>query len=198
MTISINLAVEDSLSEAVARKILYQTNTEYIITNCLGHQGCGYLKRKINAFNIAAKEIPFLVIVDQDSGCPPEKISSWLKHNVHPNLIFRIAVMEIESWVMADRNAIADFLSVPAAKFPNDMDSLKDPKQYLLNIARKSRLRKLVSDIVPKPGSTAKVGPNYNARISDFIRNKWNVKEAIKHSKSLFRAFHHLEKFNIS
>ena len=194
--ILITLAVEDSLSEAVARKILDQSERNYYVINCLGGKGFGYLKTKINAFNKAANVLPFFVLTDLDSGCPPDKIKSWLNYEAHSNLIFRIAVMEIESWVMADRNAIANFLSIPTKNFPYKMDEIADPKRFLLTKAKKSRSRSLIEDIVPKPGSTAKIGPNYNARLSDFIRNSWNVYEAIKYSESLCRSFKKIQEFS--
>jgi hypothetical protein len=194
--IYMTLAVEDSLSEAVARKILCQSERNYCVTNCLGGKGFGYLKTKINAFNTAARILPFFVLTDQDNGCPPDKIKNWLNHEAHSNLIFRIAVMEIESWVMADRNAIADFLSIPATSFPHNMDEIPDPKRFLLTRAKKSRSKNLKEDIVPRPGSTATIGPNYNARLSDFIRNNWNVHEAVKYSESLRRAFKKLREFS--
>ncbi|MBW1694201.1 MAG: hypothetical protein JRJ41_08580 [Deltaproteobacteria bacterium] len=195
MDIYITLAVEDSLSEAVARKILYQSDKNYHVTNCLGLKGSGYLKAKINSFNKAAKELPFLVLTDQDNGCPYDKIKEWLNYKAHSNLIFRIAVMEIESWVMADRVAFSDFLSIPVSALPYKMDEIRDPKQFLLTRVRKSRSRNLVLDIVPGFGSTAKIGPNSNGRLSDFVRNRWDVHEAIKYSDSLYRAFQKLQRF---
>lgn len=194
--IYITLAVEDALSEAIARKILLQSNKNFCVANCLGKKGNSYLKSRLNAFNNAAKTWPFFVLTDQDIGCPPEKISNWLNGRPHPNLIFRIAVMEIESWVMADRKAIAEFLSVSASRFPFQMDKIADPKQFLLDKTRKSRKRNLKEDIVPRAGSTAKVGPNYNARLSDFIRKSWDVHRAIECSESLNRAFKKLQEFN--
>jgi hypothetical protein len=193
--VSIILAVEDSLSEAVARKILNQCTTQFIVTNCLGHKGAGYLKQKINDFNKVAKTLPILILTDQDHGCPPEKIYRWLPQKANHNLIFRIAVMEIESWIMADRKAISSFLSVPLSKFPMNVDSIPNPKEYLISVARKSRLKKLVSDLVPKPGATAKIGPNYNGCLSDFIRSKWDIRNALPHSESLLRAFRKLDNF---
>ncbi len=197
MNIPINLAVEDSLSEAVARKILYQSDNNYNIANCLSRRGCGYLKSKMKAFNEAAMVMPFLVLIDQDNGCPPEKVKKWLKHKANPKLIFRIAVMEIEAWVMADRKAISSFLSIPITIFPTKMDDIKDPKQCLLNFVKKSRSKILIDDIVPKHGSTAKVGPNYNACLSEFVRKSWDVYEAIKYSESLRRAFYKIQTFTI-
>ena len=196
--IYITLAVEDSLSEAVARKILLQSDKNYFVTNCLGGKGFGYLKSKIKAFAKASKRLPFFVLTDQDSGCPPEKIDDWLNFKPHSNLIFRIAVMEIESWVMADRGAIAKFLSISVDNFPHKMDELPDPKQFLMAKAQKSRRRSLKEDIIPRSGSTAKIGPNYNARLSDFIRTRWDVHRAIKCSESLNRAFCKIQNFRHS
>ena len=96
---------------------------------------------------------------------------------------------------MADRKAFANFFSIPLANFPDKMDEITDPKQFLLSKVIKSRSRSLIEDIVPKPGSTAKIGPNYNARLSDFVRNSWDVYEAIKCSESLYRAFQRIQEF---
>jgi len=193
--IYITLAVEDSLSEAVAKKILDQSDKNYQVTKCLCRGGYGYLKSRINAFNQAAKAIPFFVLTDQDKGCPPEKIEEWLQHKANSNLIFRIAVMEVESWVMAHRKAFAKFISVPVTRIPNNTDEIDNPKQYLLSLVRKSRSRRLRDDIVPRPGSTAKIGPDYNARLSEFIRYKWDAYEAKKNSESLDRAFQRIQEF---
>jgi hypothetical protein len=191
----ITLAVEDSLSEAVARKMLFQSEKNYSVVNCLGGKGFGYLKVKINAFNKAAKALPFFIIADQDRGCPPDKIKSWLNQKAHSNLLFRIAVMEIESWVMADRKAFADFLSISVANIPHELDEIEDPKKFLITKAKKSRSIRMVEDMVPALGSTAKVGPNYNARLIEFVRNNWNVLEAVNYSESLSRAFLRLQEF---
>jgi hypothetical protein len=188
-TIYITLAVEDSLSETVARKILKQSDKNYCVINCLGRKGFGYLKTKINKFNEASKQLPFFVLIDQDNGCPPEKIDSWLKCKVNSNFIFRIAVMEIESWVMADRDSFLNFLVSLNLIYHIKWTKLPDPKQFFLNITKKTRKRRLKQDIIPIPGSTAKIGPDYNACISDFVRDRWNVHEAIRHSESLNRAF---------
>ena len=103
--------------------------------------------------------------------------------------------MEIESWIMADRFAIAQYLSISVDNFPKKMDEINDPKKFLLDIVKKSRSRKLKEDLIPASGSTAKIGPNYNARLSNFVRNDWDVHEAIKHSESLNRSFKYIQNF---
>ena len=135
----ITLAVEDYLSEAVARKLLDQVNPNYRVSQCLCKGGQGYLQSKINNFNQAAQFIPFFVLTDQDRGCPPEKIFQWLKQEPSRYFIFRIAVMEIESWVMAHREAFAEFMAVSPDRVPKNPDELDDPKRCLLSLAAHSR-----------------------------------------------------------
>ncbi|MCG8339295.1 MAG: hypothetical protein MJE63_32715 [Proteobacteria bacterium] len=189
------LAVEDRLSEAVARKILKQIDPSFHVKQCLCKGGQGYLKTNINAFNKAANSIPFFVLTDQDRGCPPMILSKWLKHEANKYLIFRIAVMEIESWILAHRGAFAEFLSISPALIPNNTDSIEDPKQLLLTITARSRSTRLKSDIIPKSGSTATVGPDYNNRLSLFVKDYWNPFEASENSESLARALNRIKQF---
>lgn len=195
--IYITLAVEDYVSEIVAGKLLEQSGREYRIIQCLCNQGQGYLKSNINKFNQAAKVMPFFVLTDQDRGCPPTLLSSWLKQEASKFFLFRIAVMEVESWVMAHREAFADFFYVSLNRLPQDMDGISDPKQFLVNLVRHSRNSRLRTDIVPGRGSTAQVGPDYNSHLTRFIQTEWDVLKAVKHSESLRRAFLRLKKFDL-
>ncbi len=193
---NINLAVEDPPSEAILRKMLGQSGCPYHVTNCLCRGGYGYLKKKIRAFNKAAQSIPFLILTDLDnSPCPPQMIKSWLDIPKHPNLLFRIAVREVESWILADREAIAGFLGISEKKIPDDTDSLPDPKAFLIQLARKSKSRSLREELAPPSGATSRQGPNYNNRIIAFIRDTWNADAASQHSRSLRRALERLRKF---
>ena len=100
--IPIVIAVEDYLSEAVLRVMFMQSTRAYAVGNCLGRKGSGYLKKKIKGFNQVAKGIPFFVLTDLDqTDCPPLLIGKWLSIPKHENLLFRIAVREIESWLLA-------------------------------------------------------------------------------------------------
>ena len=148
--IRINLVIEDNLSEEVLRAILKQSIKNYEVIGRFpdlrrlsSSGGFGYIKSRIKGFNNAAKEMPFLVLTDLDKEeCAPKLIKEWLPVKLHPNLIFRVAKREVESRVMADRNAFADFLRIPTAKIPiNIDDELDDPKAFLVMMARKSKDR---------------------------------------------------------
>ncbi|MCP4666493.1 MAG: DUF4276 family protein [Deltaproteobacteria bacterium] len=194
--IPIVIAVEDDLSEAVLRVMFNQSTRSYEVSNCLGRQGSGYLKKKIKGFNQAAKGIPFLVLTDLDqTDCPPLLIGKWLSIPKHENLLFRIAVREIESWLLAHRRAMASFFGVQENLIPSDPDNLSDPKRFLISLAAKSRKSDLRKAIVPANRSTAKIGPDYNGTLVTFVRDSWQAKEASKSSPSLRRAFNAIEKF---
>ena len=195
--ISINLAVEDPLSEAVLRVILHQSNRPYRVGNCYSKHGFGYLKKNIKGFNNAAKGTPYIVLTDLDRAeCPQELIQEWLPYPKHPNLLFRIAVREIEAWLLADRESFAKFLVVSQTLIPQNVDEISDPKQTLINIARKSKKRELHEAIVPQFNSTAKVGRDYNGQLIYFVNNYWQMEVAKLSSPSLQRAINAIAKFD--
>jgi len=154
------------------------------------------LKRSINGFNNAAKGTPFIVLTDLDSAeCAPVLMREWLTIPKHHNLLFRVAVREVEAWVLAHGTAFASFLGLREEVIPRTPDKLDDPKAILIELARKSRRTHLRAAIVPRRGSTAKIGPDYNATLSVFIEGSWDAKKAEELSPSLRRAFKAISDF---
>ena len=187
--IPITIAVEDVLSEAVVREMLKQSERPFSIGLCLNKGGYGYLKRIVPGLNKAAQGMPYLVLTDLDNAeCPLAIISNWLKTPKHRNLIFRVAVREVEAWLLADREAFAEFLGIAVTLIPQDADAIADPKQTLINLAKKSRKRTLRKGIVPPSKTTAKIGRDYNGQLIPFVKQIWKVDSAIPHSSSLERA----------
>lgn len=196
--IPVNLAVEDSLSEYVLRKVIKKSNKRVVIGRCFGKTGFGYLKRAISGFNNASKSgTYFCVLTDLDTTeCPPALIRKWLPDGKHPNLIFRIAVREVESWLLAHREAFAKYIGVSEDLVPLEVEDIEDPKKFLIDLVRKSRTHYLRSDIVPKAGSTATIGPDYNGRLIAFVEQMWNPHTAKKNSASLRSAMKAIATFD--
>jgi hypothetical protein len=191
--IPINLAVEDDLSEAVLRQMILQSQRNFVIGQCLKKEGFGYLKSIISGLNQAAKGTPYLVLTDLDnSQCPLAIILDWLTQPKHPNLLFRIAVKEVEAWLLADRENFANFLGIPVILVPTEVDKIPDPKQCLINLTKRSRKRSLKEAIIPSSKSTAKIGKDYNGTLAHFIQNNWQIKNAQINSPSLQRAMNAL------
>lgn len=194
--IPINLAVEDELSEAVLRRLLDHADRDYQVGQSYRRGGYGYLRRTIEGWNRAARGIPFIVLTDLDRAtCPPELIRQWLTNPQHPNLLFRIAIREVESWLLADSGELPSYLNVRVDRMPNDPDGLADAKRAIVDLARSSRTAQIRSRIVPKQDSTAKQGPDYNACLCSFVATRWDVDQACQRSASLARTVARLASF---
>lgn len=194
--IPINLAVEDVLSEAVLLKILQQSGQSYAVGVCYNRGGFGYLKNMVGPFNHAAKGMPYLVLTDLDQAeCPPSLITSWLPDPIHPNLLFRVAVKEVEAWLLAHQTAMARFLGIQDELIPQNVDEIDRPKQFLINLARRSRYRNIRETVVPPPKSTARVGRDYNGQMIYFVERHWQVDVAVQYSPSLRRAMNAVANF---
>ncbi len=194
--IFINLAVEDHLSEFVLREIIKQSQRPFVIGNCLCHGGYGYLKKNIQAFNKAAQGMPFLLLTDLNSTeCSPTLIKKWLPYPKHPNLLFRVAVREVEAWLLAHREAFATFLGISDKLIPQEVDAIPDPKQFLINLAAKSKNRKVRDAIVPFREKTVTIGPDYNEKLKEFVNHFWQAEIAASYSPSLQRTVNAIATF---
>ena len=183
----VNLLVEGQLDEVVARRILDYTG--HISGVCYGKNGYGYIKEKIQGFNNASKVVCCFALVDfMDTklDCPLDVISQWLPHR-NPNMIFRVVVRELESWLLADHVNLANYLRINSDSIPSDPEIVFDPKRELINLARRSQSSSIRSSLVPEPNSTAQVGKLYQSEMTKFIQTKWDIASARQRSKSLER-----------
>lgn len=130
---------------------------------------------------------PVLCIADTDGRCPVELLDRWLQDRAEAQFVFRLAVTEAESWLLADHESLAEFLAVPAGKIPNHPDELQDPKRELLALARRSRHRPIREEVV-SPIDPAKPGSGYNLRFGEYVRTHWRALRAAERSPSLARA----------
>jgi hypothetical protein len=196
-TIPINLAVEDQLSEAVLRRILSHLDRGYAVGTAYNRGGYGYLKRTVRGWNSAAVGVPFVLLTDLDARypCPRALIDDWLPVPQHRNLLFRVAIREVEAWLLSDRVNLAEFLGVPEVAVPRQAEILDDPKAALIDLARRSRSRDIRERIVPKLRSTARQGPDYNGCLSEFVSGHWDIEASCKECSSLLRAVHRLRVF---
>ncbi len=195
MAILINLVFEDELSEYIMSKLLECFDDKYLSGYSYHGHGNGYIKSKINGFNQACKSTPFFIVTDLDNNaCPVLLRNEWFSNPPHPNMIFRIAIREVESWLLADIEGFSKYTGVSKAIFPRNPEREHDPKRTLISIARRSRIRNVREDIVPI-NENAQIGPNYNGRLMDYVINHWNIERAMLRSESLTRAYHKLELF---
>lgn len=190
---SLNLVVEDVLSEAVISRLLahvgYTGNSTFRIT-----RGNNQIKQNVAKYKGASRVVPHIVLTDLDRyPCPPSLLDDWGVGELPSNMLLRIAVREVEAWLLSDRNGIASFLHTAVEKVPSSPEAEDDPKQSLFSVIRKSRKRRLVEEMVPKPG--AHIGPLYNERMCDFALNYWQIAAAMENAPSLVRSITRISAF---
>ena len=199
--IPINLAVEDLLSEIVLRRVLNERSVVYDVGYVYGLRGFGYLRKKTPSFNNAAKACPFLLLTDLDKGdCAPTLLAEWLGRgrDVHPNFVFRVAVREVESWLLADETSLAMSFGIKQMSLPQEPEDLPDPKLTLLKLATQAR-RDIREAVVWQDDESGRLmqGPDYNGALATHVRDAWGVRKSAARCPSLsglFRALERLER----
>jgi len=181
----INVLVEGTLDEAVARRLIRYSGHEFGVA--YGKKGWTYIAQRIASFDQGVTDQALLILVDlMDTGlqCPDEVVGAWLP-NRRKNSLLRVVVREIESWVLADRSSTAVFLNVALQKMPHFPEELSDPKQALINIARNSRSKSIRTALVPADNFSSSEGPLYSSELIRFVSTVWSPEQAAESSISL-------------
>jgi hypothetical protein len=160
--------------------------------------GYGKIKTKISAYNNSARRRYWFVITDLDqTECAPSLIREWLPEGCNQKMLFRVAVREIESWLLADKKNFSTFFAVNPASVPAAPDSLNDPKQTIFTLVKQSGERHIREAVLPVDAK-AHIGPGYNEYFTEFILNYWDIDTARQHSASLDKALQSLERIAIN
>lgn len=186
----ISILVEGRLDEAVARRIIRDAGGRPGTT--YGLAGASYIRKNISGFNGLAQGTPILCLIDLadvDPDCPISLVETWLPYR-DAQMLFRVVVTEIESWLLADRPSIARFLGVRQSLVPYHPEELADPKASLVDLGRQSRFGRIEKGLVPADPTQHSQGPTYTQELCDFVFNEWNPSDAAEHSESLRRCIH--------
>ncbi|KXV66568.1 hypothetical protein AD950_01560 [Gluconobacter oxydans] len=184
------LATEDEVSEAVGEKLISEhpvfAETQPML---LRRNGFGYLRSRMDSWRQMAERQVVIVLTDLDrQACPLVLLGDWLAAGRQPprNLLLRIAVREVESWLLADHEALKNLFG-RQGQFPVQPDTLPDPKQYLLGLAQRAH-RTVRDDLVAQQGAVARQGIGYNRRLVNWVQAQWSPERAATRSPSLLRA----------
>jgi len=186
----ITLATEDELSEAIGLRLIAEVGVHEI--HPIRKNGNGYLRSKMqNWRQLASNNVDRIVLVLTDldqKECPVALLEDWGARAtpLPENLLLRIAVREAEAWVLADHEGMRKLIG-SKAMLPPEPDTLPDPKQHLLGLAR-SAPRDVRQGLLPAKNVRASKGLAYNRILVDWIGRVWNPQRAAKRSPSLQRA----------
>ncbi len=185
----VNYVIEGPTDNVIVKRIMQYVGLP--VGRPFGERGKPHLMEVLPDYNHAAKFMPWVAVIDLDQkpDCAPELVQQcismpgkWMR--------LRVAVHAIEAWLLADGDCLADFLHVRRSQVPDEPDAEINPKITLVNLARKSTLKAIRTDMVPREGSGTSVGPGYTGRLIEFVtiaESRWRPEIAAQHSDSLRR-----------
>lgn len=193
--IPIHLAVEDDISECILRRLLRERPVEYAIGHVFKGGGFGYLRKKCPAFNNLATICPVLMLTDLDQRpCAPHLLKDWLSMPKHRDFLLRIAIREVEAWLLAADASFGRFLGLRGACTIPQPESLPDPKSALLKIALTCPRRDLREALVRQDANgNLKQGPAYNSTLAAYVNESWLLDVAAQRCPSFQRLLHALD-----
>jgi hypothetical protein len=189
----VSVATEGTADTAVARRICNEVGIEVVAEH--GERGKQRLDKALVGYNAAARHGLWFVLrdLDRDADCAA-LLRKRLLATPSQGMTFRIAVHEIESWLIADHTSFARYFSVSAELVTRDPESMPHPKDHLVSVVRRSRSRQIREDVVPRDRSGVRIGPGYTSRMIDFIWSKWSPSRASTRSDSLRRCMDRLSR----
>lgn len=129
---------------------------------------------------------PWLVLVDLDQDeCAPHLLREAIPEPSE-YLIVRIAVKEVEAWLLADCEGIARFLRVSQSRVNSQPQQLEDPKNFLLHMAAhssKAEISKLAKDIL----AGKKNYHPFSTLMIEYVERNWDPIRAAQRCDSLSR-----------
>jgi hypothetical protein len=164
-----------------------------------GGQGKSQLLMRLSGFAKASRYSPWVVLIDLDSeDCPVSFQRTVLKH-IPSKMCLRVVVREIEAWILADSERVSQWLRVPRLLVPRNPEAIANPKQSLIDLARRSRSRIIREAMVPSDGSGREVGPAYTSEFIRFVEDEdagWRPDAAARNSDSLSRCLRCLRRIS--
>ena len=197
---------EDDATRAIIYRVIEYCQLKNIeIVGELPARG-GQIKQQINKYNNLSNAFPVILLTDLDDAyCAPSLIQSWNITNKSSKFILNIAVDEAEAWLMADRENFARYFQVHIDRIPTSHQTKMMGKTWNteMNFPYKSSLF-LTKNIIPNsqsevikkqmlPAQGAVKGKEYNVAMTPFIKQHWNIENAIRNSDSLKRMVERLK-----
>lgn len=180
----VQVIVEGQLDESVAKRILDHVG---IAASNFHHRSIPAFQRALQRYNQAARHSFWFALCDLDRApCPPVRLADFLP-SPQKKMCFRIAVRSVESWLLADRSAMARFLGVGSSRLPENPEAVPNPKGAIVSLAKRSRSREVRGGIVPGRGDGRPVGPAYSEKMVEFAETAWSPERAAARAPSLKR-----------
>ena len=182
--------VEGETDEPVVTALMRAAGWADSEFNVRSVNGKGVIDRDIKTYWEAARGHAYVVFRDLDrdgGGCPVTLRAELVEHTPgeSPDLLIRIVDQCIESWILADRQGIAEFCNRSIASVrPSDSRH----KEHLLRLFQKAQFK----DAVLREGGKLAFGPAYKGHLKNLMTHYWSIERAATESDSLRRALKRL------
>lgn len=182
--------VEGETDEPVVTALMRAAGWADSEFNVRSVNGKGVIDRDIKRYWEAARGHAYVVFRDLDrdgGGCPVTLRAELVEHTPGESLDLLIRIVDqcIESWILADRQGVAEFCDRSVA-------SVKPPashhKPYLLSMMKEAKLK----DAVEEQGRELDFGPAYAGHLQRLMTDHWSIERAATESDSLRRALERL------
>jgi hypothetical protein len=180
----ISLVGEGRLDIAVLSRLVVDAGFETGET--FGLRGKSDIDQKIAKYNVAARFSPWAVLrdLDDDATCAGE-VRATLLPSPADQMCFRLAVRQVEAWLLADADRFAAHFSTNWRLPASDVDVLSVPKTVVLEALSRSTSRTTRNVTVRIVNGARVVGPEYTNELVGFVMTRWRPATAAKHSRSL-------------
>ncbi len=200
MTRQIPYLVEGLLDQRVALQLMKYLNIPVERGRSRYNLGGG-LPAAVAKFSRDYPRVPLFVIQDLDQHLCSVQLRQSL--NVPKSICYRIAVREVEAWLLADRASIIRFMQVSPSDYDSvigpDPENIADPdnparfllpKEAVCLLAARSPSDPIRSEIKLVKGGSERA---YTDTMLVFVQQRWNIPVAAANSRSLRCAIRRLE-----
>ena len=80
--------------------------------------------------------------LDDDAACAPTLVALLLPDK-NERMLLRVCVKQVESWLMADKEAYARFCGVPLGHIPDNPETVGNPKALIQSLGESGKAVKL-------------------------------------------------------
>lgn len=196
----VGLAAEGPTDIAALRKLLEMAGLQpgpVYMGDGTARRGKHNLDARIGNYAKAARigtPIAILRDLDDDAPCAGDLVRKLARE--WPRLLFfRIAIVELEAWLVAERDAFAKHIGVSAGHLPREPEKAGRIRPTILCAATHSKIRDVRDGFPPAEGSGLAFGPEYVPYLTRFIRDIWSPTRAAGNAPSLARALVRLAEY---
>lgn len=192
MNSGVTIVCEGVTDEPVLRRLVESEGLGVAVVHRT--KGQGLLDARLQKYAAAARFSLWFVVRDLDRHPCAKQLRQSLIADSPPGLSFRIAVREVEAWLLADVDAFTDFFRTSPSCLRQDPETIPDPKQALLRSLIQSKNPKVRSRYVQQVATSLSFGPEYWSGLEEFVVKAWCPRRAARRAPSLERAISDLRR----